>query len=334
MKDFLLNLNEIKNILIIRLSSLGDILLTTPLIRSLNEKYCGIKVDFVLREQYEDLLKYNNNIENLFLYKKDNTNNVVLFNELKNRNYDLVVDLQNNLRSAEIRRKLKVRSVIFEKKTIDKFFLVHFKINRFKGPQEIPKRYGETLPGFSLDNKGLELFYPGDIKSELNDDEKFIGIAPGSRHFTKMWPKQYFIDLCKMLSNDGFRIVIFGGKSDISLCAELTEKTPGSINLCNDDKILLTVANIKKCKVVICNDSGLMHAATAVGTPVLAIFGSTVREFGFTPYKSKNLILENKLLTCRPCTHIGRESCPKKHFKCMLELTPVLAYSKLKEILN
>ncbi|MHB8852878.1 MAG: glycosyltransferase family 9 protein [Ignavibacteriaceae bacterium] len=330
----MLKLNEIKNILIIRLSSLGDILLTTPLIRSLNEKYSGIKVDFVLREQYEDLLKYNNNIENLFLYKKDNSSNVFLFNEFKKRNYDLVVDLQNNLRSAEIRRKLKVRSTIFDKKTFDKFFLVHFKLNRFNGPQEIPKRYGETLPGFNLDDKGLELFYPVDIKPELNDDVKYIGIAPGSRHFSKMWPKQYFIDLCKMLLNDGFRIVIFGGKSDINLCAELTEKIPGSLNLCNEDKILLTAVNIKKCQAVICNDSGLMHAATAVGTPVLAIFGSTVTEFGFAPYKSKNSILENKLLTCRPCTHIGRESCPKKHFKCMLELTPVLAYTKLKEILN
>jgi ADP-heptose:LPS heptosyltransferase len=91
---------------------------------------------------------------------------------------------------------------------------------------------------------------------------------------------------------------------------------------------------MKKCKAVICNDSGLMHTACAVGTPVLTFFGSTVKEFGFTPYRNKNLILENNSLSCRPCSHIGRDKCPKNHFKCMKELTPEIVFNKLNQLLN
>ena len=137
-----------------------------------------------------------------------------------------------------------------------------------------------------------------------------------------------------MLQYDGFKIVIFGGKSDKQLCEEISKEISGSVDLCNDDDILKTAENMRICKAIICNDSGLMHAASACGVPVLAIFGSSVKEFGFLPYKSKNLILENNKITCRPCSHIGKSKCPKKHFNCMKELTPGIAYSKLKELLN
>ena len=329
-----MNLSKIKSILIIRLSSLGDILLTTPLIRSIKEQYGSISIDFVLREQYFDLLKFNPNINTLFIYPNDAEKKINLFNDLSKRNYDLVIDLQNNFRSAEIRRKLRVRSVKFNKRTLDKFLLVKFKINRLTNARQIPMRYAESLHNFTLDEKGLDLFLPENINSVLNMNEKYIGIAPGSRHFTKMWLKEYYIDLCKMLSYDGYKIVLFGGKSDVDLCKELTEQIAGSINLCSKDDIITIAVNMKKCDAVVCNDSGLMHAASAMGVPVLAVFGSTVKEFGFTPYKSKSLILENKSLSCRPCSHIGRSSCPKKHFNCMTELTPGAAYSKLKELLN
>ncbi len=329
-----MNLSEIKNVLIIRLSSLGDILLTTPLIRSLKEQNDSINIDFVLREQYSDLLKFNPNIDRLFIYSNDADKKIILFSDLQKRNYDLVIDLQNNFRSAEIRRKLKVKSVRFYKRTFDKFLLVKFKINRLSDAPQIPVRYAGSLPGLKLDEKGLDLYLPANINSVLNMNEKYIGIAPGSRHYTKMWLKEYYIDLCKILSYDGYKIVLFGGTSDRDLCKELAEQITGSINLCSEDDIIATTVNMKKCSAIICNDSGLMHAASAAGVPVLAVFGSTVKEFGFTPYGGRNLILENKLLSCRPCTHIGRDSCPKKHFNCMTELTPDVAYIKLKELLS
>ncbi|MFN3695374.1 MAG: glycosyltransferase family 9 protein, partial [Ignavibacterium sp.] len=109
---------------------------------------------------------------------------------------------------------------------------------------------------------------------------------------------------------------------------------PEVINLCNEDDILQTAADMKVCAAVICNDSGLMHAASAVGTSVLTIFGSSVKEFGFVPYNCKSLILENNSLSCRPCSHIGRESCPEKHFLCMKEIKPELVYNELIKFLK
>jgi heptosyltransferase-2 len=149
-----------------------------------------------------------------------------------------------------------------------------------------------------------------------------------------MWPKEYYIELGKKLIEDGFKIVLFGGKDDKEICDEISSNISKCINLCNDNNILQTAADMKMCKTIICNDSGLMHAACAVKVPVIAIFGSTVKEFGFSPYRSKNLILENKSLTCRPCSHIGRSSCPKHHFKCMNEITPQLVYDSLTRFLD
>lgn len=136
-----------------------------------------------------------------------------------------------------------------------------------------------------------------------------------------------------LLVND-FNVVLFGGKNDKDICKEIAGLLPKIINLCNDDDILQTVTDMKMCRAVVCNDSGMMHTACAAGVPVLPIFGSTVKEFGFTPYKTKNLILENNSLSCRPCSHIGRSKCPKEHFKCMLDLTPQLVFRNINFLLN
>ena len=327
-----LDLIKNKRILIIRLSSLGDIFLTTPLIRSIKNQNKSVSIDILLRKGYQDIFKFNPYIDRIFTYI--NYNYLDLMHELVDRNYDLVIDLQNNFRSARIRRIIGAKVFSFNKKSISKFFLVNFKINTLKTSPLIPQRYADSIPNFNLDNDGLDLFLPDKKGQELNTEENYIGIAPGSRHFTKMWLKEYYIELSKMLQYDGFKIVIFGGKSDKQLCEEISKEISGSVDLCNDDDILKTAENMRICKAIICNDSGLMHAASACGVPVLAIFGSSVKEFGFLPYKSKNLILTNNKITCRPCSHIGKSKCPKKHFNCMKELTPGIAYSKLKELLN
>jgi heptosyltransferase-2 len=149
-----------------------------------------------------------------------------------------------------------------------------------------------------------------------------------------MWPKEYYIELGKKLIDNSFNVVLFGGLDDKVICDEISQSLSKCINLCNENDILQTAADMKLCQTIICNDSGLMHTACAVRVPVIAIFGSTVKEFGFTPYRSKNLILENKLLTCRPCSHIGKSACPKDHFKCMKEIAPQLVYDNLIRFLN
>jgi len=252
---------------------------------------------------------------------------------LTNNNYDLIIDLQNNFRSRKVVNKLRVHSLKFKKNNFKKILLVNLKINMLKSLPQIPARYAKIVPNFKLDEKGLDIFLPNDIKPILKEGIKYIGFAPGSRHYTKMWPLEYYLELGKLLSENDYKIVLFGGKNDKQVCDKFNLELNSSINLSNNDNLFKTAINMKQCLAIICNDSGLMHVACALKIPVLTFFGSTVKEFGFTPYKNQNLILENNSLNCRPCSHIGRSSCPKNHFNCMKELTPQLAYSKLKEML-
>jgi heptosyltransferase-2 len=322
-----------QKILVVRLSSLGDILLTTPLIRSLKNANPKIGIHFLLREEYHDVLINNRYIAKLITIKREEATQKTKAILLQNK-YDFVIDLQNNLRSRSLTSGLNCPKVRFKKLSWQKFLLVNFKINKLNNAPPIPERYASVINDLKLDEEGLDLFTNNKPSESLEGLINLIGFCPGSKHFTKMWPKEYYIELGNKLMSSGFKVVLFGGKDDQKTCEEISSKISGCVNLCNDNDILQTVADMKICRAIVCNDSGLMHAACAVRVPVVAIFGSTVKEFGFTPYRSQNLILENKLLTCRPCSHIGRSSCPKHHFKCMKEITPQLVYNSLINFLS
>jgi len=308
----------INKILIIRLSSLGDILLTTPIIRAVKEKYPSANIDFTVRNQYKDALIRNPNISNLIIYENGNAGQIK--SDLKTAGYDLIIDLQNNIKSRKLIAGLKAEVRRFNKPSLKKILLVKFKINLLKNLVTIPERYASAA-GVNIDGKSPELILHKGIKSNLEKGSNYIGFCPGSKHFTKRWPAEYFIDLGNKLVKKGSIVVLFGGRDDAELCQAIAEKIPGSINLQNDNALLQTASDMKECKLIVTNDSGLMHTASAVGIPIVAIFGSTVREFGFIPSGTQNLILENNSLSCRPCSHIGKAICPKKHFKCMNELT-------------
>lgn len=329
-----MQLDKINKLLIVRLSSLGDILLTTPLIRTIKQKHPSIEIDFVLREEYKDILQLNPHIRNLFYYSNEKEKLKILKEIICDNNYDLIIDLQNNLRSRQLLKCYGSSIIRFEKNNFNKFLLVHFKINKLKNAKPIPVRYASTLEDLELDDKGLQLITDKTLSPVLSGVENLVGICPGSKHFTKMWLEEYFIKLGKLLEGSNNKVVLFGGKDDKEVCEKIASNLSSAINLCNDNNILQTAADMKCCKVIYCNDSGLMHTATAVSVPVIAFFGSTVKEFGFTPYNSKYLILENNSLSCRPCTHIGRDSCPKKHFKCMKDTSPQSAFEKLNLLLN
>ncbi len=289
----------------------------------------------MVKEEYKDAVLFNPFVSNVFTYNKNlSAAKNIGQNKLKLKRYDLIIDLQNNFRSLAICLKLNSRVKRFKKKTISKFLLVNFKINLLKNVPEIPVRYAQTVKGFELDDKGLELYLPDGIETGLNEDKKYIGFAPGSRHFTKMWPKKYYIALGNYFVKNGYTVVLFGGKEDEDVCKEISLGIKNSINLCNDNNLFATASGMKKCSALICNDSGLMHAACAVNIHVIAIFGSTVSYFGFVPYKNRSIILENENISCRPCSHIGRKSCPKKHFNCMNEITPLIAFNKFKSLIE
>ncbi|MBI9073248.1 MAG: glycosyltransferase family 9 protein [Melioribacteraceae bacterium] len=329
-----MNLAKANRVLIIRLSSLGDIILTTPVLRAIKKKHPQLKIDFLCFKNFADVLNQNPNISSLITYnKKDNL--LDLTKLLRQNEYDFIFDLHNNFRTNKILRVLKIPFHQYKKPNLAKFMLVNFKINLIKKIIPITDRYILGFNDIELDEGSAEIFIPENIMPQLSrNSEKHIAFCPGSKHFTKMWPKEYFIQLGNMLTAMGFKIVLLGGSSDRQICQEIYTQIAGSINLSNDDNLHLIAANLKECLVTVCNDSGMMHTSYSVGTPVISFFGSTVKELGFYPYKTKNLILENNSLNCRPCSHIGKNKCPKKHFKCMRDLTPELVIDDITQFIN
>ncbi|MEJ2542600.1 MAG: glycosyltransferase family 9 protein [Calditrichaceae bacterium] len=259
-------------------------------------------------------------------------------NELRNNRYDLVFDLHNNLRTRFLLSGLsKSKKWKIHKDKILRALLVWFKINRYKQIKPIPIRYLETgkETGIKDDLGGLEIFWDKSIQEELYEKipeistNDYIAIAPGAAHYTKKWPIENFIELLSIIDEKwNGKIVILGGPADIDDGSEL-ELNSKVINLTGKLSLLESTIVIKNAKTLISNDSGVMHIATAVKTPVLAIFGSTVEELGFFPFRSEHCVIQNEGLKCRPCSHVGKDYCPKGHFRCMLDIKPDFVYDEL-----
>ncbi len=165
-----------------------------------------------------------------------------------------------------------------------------------------------------------------------NSAKAKIGIAPGSVWFTKRWPEQYFAELLGLLSNEKFTTFLIGGKTERDLCQRLSGKN--IINCAGSLTILESAALIRKLDLMLTNDSAPLHIANAVKTDVLAIFGPTVKDFGFFPFRENDEILEIKNLYCRPCGKHGGNHCPENHFRCMREITPDIVFEAIKRKLN
>lgn len=327
-----MKLSNVNNLLIIRLSSLGDILLTTPLIRSIKNKYPSITIDFIVREEFKDAVESNIYLDNVYVYYREKPN-TDLVESLREKNYDMVVDLQNNFRSNRLRKNLSGMQVKFKKPDVSKFLLVHTKLNFLKDAKQIPERYAECLGENILDGSGLDFFIPDGINSSLEDDGKYIGFCPGAQHFTKKWPEEYFVELGNELNRLGYKVVLIGGDSDRLMCRKLQLRIENSIDLSNENELYKLAADMKKCKAIVCNDSGLMHLASAIQIPLIALFGSSVMEFGFTPYMAESIVLENDSLSCRPCSHVGKAECPEDHFYCMNKIKPEIVLENIMELI-
>lgn len=324
-----------EKILIIRLSSLGDVLLTTPLLSALKREYPSCRIDFLVREEYSDVLRHNPHVNKLFKFTRNSNEELNLKKELISNCYTLVIDLQNNFRSRSLTSGVNGNVVRFYKNTIRKFLLVNFKINMLKESAPIPERYAEAAGVRLNENDLVKLYLPEpDSNEKIQRDNKIIGLCPGAKHYTKRWLKEYYIELGKKLIKNSFSVCLLGGKDDNQLCEEISKEIHGVENLSTDNNLYGLAFNMKQCSAVVCNDSGLMHLGSALQIPVVAIFGSTVKEFGFFPYKNRSRVIENNSLTCRPCSHIGRERCPKKHFKCMRDIQPNDVYKTITNLIS
>lgn len=319
-------------ILIIRLSSLGDIILTTPVLRAIKRKYPDSFITYITKTQYADVLRYNPKIDELITLRRDYQ--FLAGNQPDLKKYDIVLDLQNNLRSRKLLKGFTGKVFRFRKHSIAKLLAVYFKKKDKLPALSIPERYIAAFTGLTTDSEGCEFYFPEREKPGVQLNRKVIGICPGSRHFTKQWGLEYYAELARLLCDEGFEVRIVGGADDKEAGEYIKQLVPETQNYCGRDDLYMIAGALEQCRGVVCNDSGLMHLSSALKVPVVAIFGSTIRQFGFTPYNAKHIILENNSLSCRPCSHIGRDKCPKIHFRCMKEITPALVKQKLLELIK
>jgi ADP-heptose:LPS heptosyltransferase len=309
--------------LIIRFSSIGDIVLTTPIVRCLKNQVEDSEIHYLTKSKFAPVIEGNPYIDKI--YKLDNNFNQ-LVHELKEESYDFIIDLHHNLRTLRVKNRLKRFSLTFNKLNIEKWLMVNFKINKLPNIH-IVDRYFEALVPFSVenDNQGLDFFIPKDDQILLSEllpglNSKFMILAVGGGHFTKQIPVDKIIGL---LGNIKYPVVLIGGKEDIDKAREVKKFAKETVyNLVGKLNIGQSASLINLAEIIVTPDTGVMHIAAALGKKIFSVWGNTIPAFGMYPYfpGKGSEIFEVNNLKCRPCSKIGHKKCPKKHFKCMMAL--------------
>ncbi len=308
---------DIKKILVIRLSSFGDIILSFPLLKKLREKFPESEIHFLTKDNYREAVELNPYVHKIIFYEGSLLNTR---KKIKNENFDLIIDIHKNFRSIFI-SFLNAGSVKrYSKENFKKFLLVKFKLNLFKEIIPVYKKYilaaRKYFSESDTEYSTTELIF--DRKRIY--EEEYIVISPSSRHFTKTYPVIKYIAYINSQANKKFIITGDSSETDMIICRLIEANCSNVINLCGKLNINELANVLYFSEFVICNDSAILHLAEALGKKVTSIFGSTVKEFGFFPQLKHSKVLEISDLKCRPCTHIGRESCPEGHFRCMEEV--------------
>jgi len=346
------NEKKLNKVLIIRLSSIGDILLTTPLIRVLHQTYPDCRIDFVIKRQFQDLIAYHPYISKVYAFDKHDpaTSLVNLKTQIRNEHYDVVIDIHKNFRSIYLRTCVNADRVVqFKKYALKRWLLVHFKINLYDTVVPVYRRYIDSIKdfGFKYDDAGLELFIPDHTERLVERDwgerlrsmsGPIIGMAPGASYLTKRWLPDGFGEVAEyLIRRYNARIIFFGNADDREVIGGIIDSLECDrtcvYNIAGKLSLMESASLLNRCCCLITNDTGLMHMATALKKKVIAIFGSTTRELGFFPCSDEAIIVQHADLKCRPCSHVGRNSCPEKHFRCMRDITAshvIDAYESLK----
>lgn len=303
-------------ILIVRLSSFGDVVLTYPLISRLKEIRPSLKIDFITKDEYVQLITANKNINSFFTFGKNSI--LDLRKVIKENKYDLVIDLQNNIRSTLLMLFQRGKIVRYKKKNLKKFLLVLFKINLYKEIIPVYKKYILTVKKIFADIKTD--FITSDLNIKSPEKQNYILLCPTSKHFTKTYPKEKFREIIKRYPDRTFYLVSGDNPVEKEICSFISRDNQNVKDLSGKTDYNMLMDLIGNSEFVICNDSGILHLSEAIGKKVIAIFGSTVSEFGFYPQLKESIVIENKNLKCRPCSRAGKDKCPKKHFRCMNDL--------------
>lgn len=316
-----------KKVLFIRFSSIGDIVLTTPLLRCLKDQKPDVEIHYLTKKQFVPVIKANPYIDKI--HRLDETGLKPVVEKLKLENFDFIADLHKNFRSLYVRRKLRKPYGTFGKLNLQKWLLVRFGINRLPDIHIVDRYFAALKPlHVSNDSKGLDYFIPeeeevsrGDLPEQFRNG--YIGISIGAKHFTKIFPEEKLIELIGLIKKP---VILLGGPEDKERGENIVNNTHHDVfNACGKYSINQSASLTRQADRVISNDTGLMHIAAAFKKEIISLWGNTIPEFGMYPFlpegqNNKSKIFEVKNLSCRPCSKLGHKKCPKDHFKCMMEI--------------
>ena len=343
-------MKEIRNIVVIQTAFIGDAILTLPLIQAARRVFPSSKVDFVVVPRSKELFSNHPDIREAIGYDKRGEDRGLrglfrMARQLQSHSYDLALILHRSLRSALLAFLSGVSVRIGFDRSAGRFLMT--------GTVRYRADVHEIDRNLSLLNSLIQepakrdppRLYPSDadrgrvdrllVELEIGHSDKLVAIAPGTIWNTKRWHKERFASLAVNLEEAGWEVALVGGVDDKVLCNEIRRLTNSShvYNTSGALTLLQSAELIRRCHVLICNDSAPMHLATAVGTPVVAIFGATLPAFGFGPTGPSDVVVETEGLKCRPCSiHCG-EKCPIKTFDCMCKITHDRVFRVARDIL-
>lgn len=310
-------------ILVVRFSSIGDVVLTTPVVRALKNQLDFPEIHYLTKKPFASILEGNTNVDRVITIDKS-IDEVV--EKLKKEKYDWVIDLHNNIRTTSLKKKLRRPSRTFKKLNLKKWLLVKLKFDQMPDVHVVD-RYFDAVKSLGVVNDQRE----GEFSiSEFDyvDVERKFGLAPktyvsiaiGAQFATKRMPKELLVKLINQINQP---VIIVGGPMDKALAEEvLIEIERKDVwNACGDFNLKQSASLVGQSAKLVTNDTGMMHIATCLIVPVVSVWGNTVPSLGMYPYyptdSSMYSIHEVKNLNCRPCSKIGYQKCPKGHFKCM-----------------
>jgi len=322
------NIGRVLSILLVRFSSIGDVLLTTPLIRALARRHPDAKLVFVTKRSMMPLVSDHPALADVVALEPHEPL-PHLAQRLRAFNPTHGLDLHGNFRSRMLRLLVRTQWCGYSKRKLARSALISTKVNVYGPPMPIAERYFEAArqldahpdgdpPQFILGAAARERVIGWLAERGVRN---FVALAPGAAHATKRWPIAHWIALAHRLRAAGYPLIVVGGPDDRGIALQLAaggiaESTAGEFSLQE------TGALLAHARALVSGDTGVMHMATGVGTPVVALFGPTVEQFGFFPYRSRSLVLQRDL-ACRPCSSTGTPECPLGHHRCLVEVAPV-----------
>jgi lipopolysaccharide heptosyltransferase II len=326
------------NILAVRFSSIGDVILTTPLFRAIRLRYPAARLTALTKDAFVPLLSQNPRLDRVIGVNAGHSLRE-LAGDLRSQRFTHLLDLHDNLRSRVLRLLVPGNWSSYPKHRLARSLLIHTKRDAYTDRRPVPERYFSAARGLRVEPDGgpPELFWTPEAETEVvdwlraNQAEGWhpVALAPGAAHATKRWPIEYWQALLAKLMAQGNPVVLVGGNDDNELASRLAADFPGRVlNAAGRFGLQQTAALLKRAPVLVSGDTGVMHMATAVGTPVVALFGPTVRQFGFFPYSQLARVLQVDL-ECRPCTSKGGPRCPRGHHRCLRDLSPDMVFQAL-----